>query len=189
MSAFEFISVALSFVLGLGIARLLTSAVNVFRWRSSLELHWVPLAWAAGIFLYQLQYWWAIFELNGMIETWTLMHFGALLGLAILLFVAGTLVLPMSEPKEGDTLLTVFDRDGRWALICLSGYAALGLWVNWYLFEVSPFDYLGALMGMMLITPLVFLTMRNQRAKNVVTVVYIVLGIWVVLEASPASYT
>jgi hypothetical protein len=69
MTPFEFILVALSFVLGLGITRLLSSTVNIFRWRNELDIDWVPLVWAAVVFLFQIQYWWAIFELSEMVET------------------------------------------------------------------------------------------------------------------------
>ena len=95
--AFEFISVALSFVLGLGLTRLLLAAVNVFRSRRRLKFDWIPLTWAAVIFLFQIQYWWAIFELSGLVENWTLLQFVTLLVMAMLLFVAGALVLPTAE--------------------------------------------------------------------------------------------
>ncbi len=68
MSAFEYFSVALSFVLGLGLTRLLLGALYVFRARERQRVHWIPILWAASIFLFQIQYWWAVFELRVLIE-------------------------------------------------------------------------------------------------------------------------
>ena len=94
VDSFRWISVLLSMVLGLGITRLLSSAVAVFRSRGYARLEWVPIAWAASIFIWQIQYWWAVIELAGMHETWLLVEFLALLGLALLLFVTAALILP-----------------------------------------------------------------------------------------------
>jgi len=188
MSPFEFVSVALSFVLGLGITRLLSSAVNVFRWRNDIEIHWIPLAWAGAVFLFQIQYWWAIFELNELVEIWTLLHFLTLLSLALFLFVAGALVLPMSKPAETTSLLENFEHNGRWALVFLSGYFLLSVWANWYFWETSPVSYIGALIAALLIGQILFLTIRNLRVRGVLTALFLGLTVWCCLEFSPSSY-
>jgi|GEM_PF-3674649 len=89
MDAFKWISVVLSMILGLGVTRLLAATVAVFRSRKRARLDWVPLAWAGCIFLWQLQYWWAIIELPGMIQHWTI---GSFLMLVSLKNVPGTVV-------------------------------------------------------------------------------------------------
>ena len=101
-------------IVGLGVTRLLTSGVAVFRSRGSARLDWVPIAWAACVFIWQIQYWWAIIELADLHETWTLGDFLILLGLALLLFIAAALVLPHSELLDGSDLGESFKRDGRW---------------------------------------------------------------------------
>ena len=56
MDSFRWISVTFSMILGLGVARLLTSGVALFKSRETAHLDWVPIVWAASIFLWQLQY-------------------------------------------------------------------------------------------------------------------------------------
>ena len=143
MSAFEFFSVALSLVLGLGLARLLLGARYVFLSRRQLTPHWIPIAWAISIFIFQIQYWWAIYALESSIDAWTHGKFVSLLLAAILLFVAGALILPTSRNDERGGLIEYFEQDGRWALLALSAYSGLAMWVNWYLFETSPFSTAG----------------------------------------------
>ena len=106
------------------------------------------------------------FELNTLVETWTLWHFGTLMLLALLLFVAGALVLPTSAEHGGESLLDNFDRNGRWALLFLFGYSMMGLWANWYLFEISPISYFGGLVLLLGLFPLTYLLVRNRRVQG-----------------------
>lgn len=144
MTSFEFFTVALSLVLGLGLSRLLLGFVHVFRARKRQTPHWVPLVWALSIFLLQVQFWWALYELTSLITTWTLVTYFSLLSIAVNLFVAGALILPGSGETERQTLLDYFNQDGRWAVLAVGIYAFSAIWVNWYLWEVSPVSWMGA---------------------------------------------
>lgn len=188
MTPFEFISVALSFVLGLGITRLLSSAINVFRRRDQIRVHWVPLVWAGVIFLFQIQYWWAIFELSDIVTEWTLLRFVTLLGMAIFLFVAGALVLPWSKPAENGSLLLDFEHNGRWALIFLCIYFIISLWGNWYFWQVTLFDFLSAIVVALIVGLVLFLVIPSQRIRGILTVLYMVLTVYACLKFSPAVY-
>ena len=166
MDAFRWISVVLSMILGLAVTRLLSALVAVFRSRTRAQLDWVPLAWAGCIFLWQLQYWWAIIELPGMINAWTLGSFLLLVSLTLLLFVSAALVLPPSELKEDDTLRASFERDGRWGLVSLSAYFGLALVTDWILWDVSPFSLWGAFLMALMVLPLVCVWSRSRRVSS-----------------------
>ena len=144
MDSFRWIAVALSMILGLGVTRLLSAFVAVFRSRRHSKLDWIPLAWAGCIFLWQLQFWWAIIELPGLIRVWTLGSFLTLVCLTLLLFVSAALVLPSSELAEKDSLAASFDRDGRWSLVSLSAYFVLAVVADWVFWNVSPMSRWGA---------------------------------------------
>ena len=120
MNTFRWISVALSLILGFGVTRLLSAGVAMFRSRTVAKLDWIPLVWAACIFFWQIQFWWAVIELPLLITTWDIREFMMLLGLALLMFLSAALVLPASELSEGEKLYDSFTRDGHWALPCLS---------------------------------------------------------------------
>lgn len=189
MTPFEFITVALSFILGLGITQVLLSAIAVFRSRDRVEVDWIPLAWAAIILLWQLQYWWAVFELNTLVHAWTLLHFIALVAMALLLFVAGALVLPSPDQDAAERVRGTFQRDGRWALIFLSAYFASGLATNWFLFDTSPLTQIGAYCVLLSILPLLFLWFDNRSARIAIVIIEIPLTVWVAaFVVSAASY-
>ena len=189
MDAYHAVSVTLGLVIGLGVARLLSSSVNVFKSRDTAQVDWIPLAWAACVFLWQLQFWWAIVELPGLVSTWTLLEFGLLLGMTLLLYVAAALILPTTDTIHSDSLTAMFQRDGRWALVMLSSYFVLAIVVNGYMFRVPPFGYPEAVNILLVVLPLVYLRQRTRRGQAVATVLYVFTSLWAAWEMSPHAYS
>lgn len=188
MDNFRWIAVALSMLLGIGVTRLLAAGVSVFRSRTHARLDWVPLVWAVCVFLWQLQFWWAIVELGSIVEVWTLGRFLLLVALALSLFVAAALVLPPNELEPGDDLRASFERDGRWALVALSIYFVLALLVDWKLWSISPWSHEGAYLAALIVLPLVAVAARRRRTQAVVALVYLPLSVAAALHLSPSAY-
>jgi hypothetical protein len=132
---YEHLRTAILMVLGLGITQLLASAVEAFRARQRIAFHWIPAAWAAAIFAWQMQFIWAIYELRAVTH-WTAGRFLLLLVMALLLFVAGALAVPRSRPEGPSSAWEQFLRDGRWALACLAAFFLLAFLSNPILFGV-----------------------------------------------------
>ena len=105
MSQFEVITITLSFVLGLSMSHLLWAAAAAVRARRDLRLRWLPFLWAACIFFVHVQYWFAAFAINTVIDQWTWSWYLQMLALGVLLFASGALVLPSeSQQRSGDLL-------------------------------------------------------------------------------------
>lgn len=51
MDSFRWISVVLSMIFGLGVARVLNASALAFRLRRTVRVDWIPLAWAGCVFL------------------------------------------------------------------------------------------------------------------------------------------
>lgn len=186
--AFRLISVALSIVLGLGITRLLGASVAVFRMRHAVAIDWLPLAWAGCIFVWQLQFWWAIIELPQLVGTWTLPEFLFLLALPLLLFLAAALVLPPAELPPGESLGGVFASDGRWALVPLAAYFLVATLAD-ALFWGLPFLSLAAALNVVLAAlPVAFLALPGRPARAAITLAYVALTLVGAWYQSPAEY-
>jgi hypothetical protein len=188
LDSFRWIAVTLAMVLGLGVTRVLSGVVAVFKSRSHAELDWIPLIWAASIFVLQIQFWWAVIELPTLVETWTLNAFLLLLAIPLVLFLAAALVLPSGELDPGESLRDQFGRDGRWGLICLSAYAVLAFAVDIALFDFSMIEPMDAALAMEFVLPLVFLRSRPRRLRAAVTVVYLLIVLVSSWYASPKFY-
>lgn len=154
MNAFRWSSVVFSLILGLGMTHLLSSTVGIFRVRGRETLDWIPFAWAGCVFIWQLQFWWAIIELPCMIHSWDLGAFLIMVVLTILLYLAASLVLPPAGTDLTAGLGALFARDGRWALVALSVYNVGAVLANWMLWDVSPISWVGVLLTVLAAIPL-----------------------------------
>lgn len=100
MTPFEYLSVLISIVLGLGLTELLSGLQRLVHARDRVELHWLPLVWSALVFVILVQWWWAAFGFRGQAE-WNFVSFLLILMVPVLLYVAAALVLPPSEDAGG----------------------------------------------------------------------------------------
>ena len=140
MTIFEYVIATLLWVAGLAITRLLGDAADTFRTRHLIKLHWIPLAWVGLVFVWQMQFLWAVFELGQLIKVWSVFRFGILILMAILLFVAGALVVPRTTDDQGANAWEQFLGDGRWALVFLAGFFLLAFLSNPILFDIPLWE-------------------------------------------------
>lgn len=139
MTHFEFLSVALSFVLGLAVTVLLTSLLTAFRARRKTRMSWLPVTWAAYVLVMQFDTWWEVYGLVSM-ESWTAGAFALLLLLVLELFAAGALVLPTGLGDYPEDLDEYFQEDGRWAVAVVAAYMVTAIFVNAALFDIGIFE-------------------------------------------------
>jgi hypothetical protein len=113
VDAFSYLAVLLSIVLGLGLTQILTAAGRIIRQRASIRVHWLPILWAAILFVIYLQVWWAMYGMRFRKE-WSFLAFGVALAQTALLYLMAALVLPEQVDDEGSDLAIYFDRHHRW---------------------------------------------------------------------------
>jgi len=134
MSGFELVTITFSFVIGLGVAQILSAASFAMRERRERPLHWLPLSIAGAIFLAHVQFWFALFGINTVVPEWTWTSYGPLLMLAVLLFLSGGTVLPPSGSTGSLSLLEDFETRGKLSLLLLAiymiGWIPLNVWFD-----------------------------------------------------------
>lgn len=96
MTPFEYLSVLISIVLGLGLAELLSSARSLVRDRDRVRFHWLPLAWSVLVFVVLVQWWWAAFGFRDRME-WNFFAFLLILLVPVLLYLVAALALPNGD--------------------------------------------------------------------------------------------
>ena len=173
MTQFEFITVAQSLVLGLGVALLLTSALTAFRHRHATRLDWISLTWAGCIFVSQMQFWWAM---GFLVDDLTIMSgpaFTLTIVQTIMLFVAGGLILPQDSRDLGNDLGAHFDRDGRFGVIAYGVYWVAGLAGNIMLHGRDLFEPLHSTVFALIL--LCFLTGARPRVRSLATTLAVIV--------------
>jgi len=138
---FEFLSVALSFVLGLAITVLLSSLLTAFRARRKTRMSWLPLTWAVYVLVIEFDVWWEVYGLVAM-EHWTAWAFVLLLAIVLVLFAASGLVLPTRLEDYPENLDDYFQEDGRWAVAVIGLFQAVSIVANTFLFDVGIFGFM-----------------------------------------------
>lgn len=101
MDAFEYLSVLISIVLGLGITQLLSGFSRWLVQRATFRAYGPAIAWAAFLLVVHVQTWWSMFGLRHYAE-WSFLQFSIVLLQPILLFLLATLVLPGSSASDLD---------------------------------------------------------------------------------------
>lgn len=100
MQIFDFLSVAVSIVVGLALTHTLEGISRLIQARGRVKVYWVHLLWVVGILMLQIQYWWGAWLFNAVTD-WTLSKFGLFLVAPIFLFVAGDMMFPdLTDPSN-----------------------------------------------------------------------------------------
>lgn len=127
MSAFEFISVLLSIVVGLALTRLLSGVGRAVEIRRKLRFYWVQGVWVVNVGLFLVVYWWSVLFSHVDEATWLFPNFALLLAYSILLFLQAVLILP-TDLEEGADLEAHFFEVRPWffTLLALMTVAEVG---------------------------------------------------------------
>jgi hypothetical protein len=112
MQAFDYLSVFLSIVLGLGLTQLLSAVARWLEQRHETRLYAPAAIWAAFLMLVLVQTWWSMFGMRN-IRTWSFLQFCVVLAQPVLLYLLTALVLPGPQSEERD-LQAFFFRHRTW---------------------------------------------------------------------------
>jgi hypothetical protein len=179
MAEFEIIALTLSLILGLSVAQMLSAVALAFRSRRESPLHWLPFSWATAIFLFHIQFWFVIHDLDSIAPAWTWDWYGPVLLLAVLLFLSGAVILPTRDRELASGLLEDFETHGRFALIPVSLYLLIWIPMNHrmdvpWIAEENAYD---VILGVL--AAVTFLS-RGRRVRAAASLTYLVVAAWAV---------
>lgn len=113
MSTFEFVTILLSIVVGLGFTRLLSSLARAIEMRGQLKIYWVQVIWSINVGFYLVMFWWAVIFSYSALESWRFINFASLFFYAILLYLQAALIIP-SKLEPGKDLEAHFFSIHKW---------------------------------------------------------------------------
>ncbi len=133
MTIFEFLSVAASIVLALGLSTLITSIPYVFDARKRDWLH--ALAFVALVAGHILA-WWRIWPLNS-VANWNILGFAILMGTPLSLYLAAT-ALVSNNPNQVESWKKQFSERSRWFFSALVAVWVFGMLRGYVLLDLTP---------------------------------------------------
>ena len=125
MDAFEYLSVLISIILGLGITNLLQGFARWIERRETYAPHGPSIAWAAMLLLSHVQTWWSMFALRRW-ESWDFLQFATVLMQPIVLYLLAAIVFPSAEARYQD-LRENFAHQRRWFFGLILGLLAVSV--------------------------------------------------------------
>lgn len=113
MSAFDYLNVLISIVLGLAIANVLARIAGVITARERVKVYWPSIAWAIWLFFISVQHWWAQWSVRHS-ANWNFGVFWLELLVPVDLFILSALVLPEREENGRLDLGNWYARNRDW---------------------------------------------------------------------------
>jgi hypothetical protein len=113
MEPFEYLSVLVSIIVGLGLSHLLATAARLIQERDRVQFFGPTLIWMGLLFVLQIQIWWAAFEWQSG-GTWGFFPFLLFLSLPVGAYLLSVLLVPNLDAPDRVDLETSYFAQRRW---------------------------------------------------------------------------
>jgi hypothetical protein len=136
ISVFEYISILISIILGLGITQLLSSFSDLLYDFKRVKFYWPHSIWIFFILFLQIQDWFITYQLKDK-AIWQLSELMFLLLYPITLFTAAKMLMPTHEKEERFDMKSYFMSQAQMIFIILLISIALSILFNVLLLKQS----------------------------------------------------
>ncbi len=114
MSAFEYLAVLVSLILGLGIAHILTGVGRMIHLRRTVKVDSVHLIWTLATFLILVLNWWVFFQ-SRSVPSWSFAAFLLVIAWAVAFYLMAVVLFPPGM-SGGEEYGAVFEFNRSWFL-------------------------------------------------------------------------
>lgn len=101
MSTFEYVSILISIIIGLGITHILMTWGQLLSGHRGYKTHWIHVLWTGNLLLFMVFFWWFTFKWVEQPE-WGFGLFLFTLGYAVILYLLAVVLLPFGLPEGFD---------------------------------------------------------------------------------------
>jgi hypothetical protein len=138
ISPFEYITVLISIILGMGITEILSSIGNVIlRWEK-VRLYWPHTILVLLVFVFHFQEWWIIYELR-FFKAWRLPVFLFTILYPVNLYIIARIIFPRKYKSKGTNLKEFYYANSRRIFVFIFSLALLSIIDNIF-FQAIPFQ-------------------------------------------------
>ncbi len=174
MSNFEYISVLLSIILGLGITQLLSGIARLVRDGRQLAPSWWVMLIVLTLLLAHFQVWWVSFEWRH-VQTWTFFSYAAFMILPMLLYVLAYLILPQDLRLDGSELAAEFIQRRRIFYFVMLLVPVASLFQQYMFGQPLPLDFDTGVRLLWLLLAIPGLLSRRVLVQAALAVTYFVI--------------
>lgn len=178
MTPFEYVTVLISIVLGMGITQIVTGIADLVHQWDRVKIYWPHLLWIILVFFLQIQEWWATFELR-QFDSLRLPTFLFVLLYPINLFILARILFPLVQPESDFDLKTFYLASYRKFFLWASLLPALSLINN---LAITGHPIQDQVMQILLFLALIFLGTRKELPE-IVHKIFAILMLAITLAA------
>ena len=164
-----------SLIMALGVTVLLRHAAVIIRYRRSIELDWVPLAWMAVLFLSTTAVWWSLWDFADV--AWTYPRFFYLLLIPTVQYIAISMLVS-TEVRPDVSLSDNYDLIRVPFLVLMVVYQLLNTWDGWVFGVESLWNSLRSVQLVLIALYIVAAIWPSRGVQK--TVVLFALGMFVI---------
>ena len=142
ISAFEYVTVFISIILGLGVTQILTGIADLVHQNERVKVYWPHLIWVLLVLVLHVQEWWVTFQLRSY-GPWRLPVFLFVLLYPVTLFILARLLFPFGLNEGVIDLKKFYFENYRRIFLFGSLLAVLSIIDNLLLREATISDLVG----------------------------------------------
>lgn len=174
MTPFEYVSVLISIILGLGITQIVSGLADIIQHRHQVQLYWPHLLWILFTFFLHIQEWWVLYDLRTLSE-WKLPTFLFTILYPINLFILARILFPSNMGLSHIDLKSYYFNNYRkffgWAVILIVLSLIDNLVLNGYSWSEQPVH----LFLLLLLPFLIYKNFQHEWLHKVTVVLLTVL--------------
>lgn len=154
MTPFEYVTVLISIILGLGITQIVTGVADFIHAWERVKLYWPHLLWILLVFFLHVYEWWTIYDLR-QYDTWRLPTFLFVTLYPINLFVLARILFPSQLPADHFTFKDFYFDNYRKFFLSIIILNVLGMLDNVFITDRSLLEQTPQLLILAVLLPLV----------------------------------
>jgi len=152
ISAFEYVTVFISIILGLGVTQILTGIADLVHQSGRVKVYWPHLVWVLLVLILHVLEWYITFELRTF-NAWRFPVFLFVLLYPIVLFITARLLFPFGLSDEMIDLKEFYYKNYRKIFLFASILAFLSILDNLIMRSYLPEDFIGPSLVLILLFP------------------------------------
>jgi len=174
MTPFDYVTVLISIILGLGITQIITGVADIIHQWEKVKLYWPHLLWIVFVFFLHVEEWWVIYGLR-TVQVWKLPMFLFVILYPINLFILARILFSFSTGGAKTDFKEFYYNNYKKFFIGVMALSVLAILENLF---VSHLKLTGQLNQVTLFLVLGFITYKNYKAEWLHKVIVIVLYIF-----------
>jgi hypothetical protein len=174
MSPFEYVSVLVSIILGLGVALVLSGVAEIIRRWNTITHFWPYQIWIVLVFVLHVQEWWATYDLRS-VTTWSLPVFLFVIIYPILLFILANLLFPFRWPEKGMDMKSFYFENCNKFFFCVVLFALISMVQNVVIADYRLQDQIIQFIVLILFTGMLVWPTRNEKVHSILASLMLIM--------------